>query len=128
MADKTIVLAIDDNIQILKEFEHFLVPRYDLRVVKSASNAIAFLNKHKCDIILLDIDMPNIDGFQFLHDIRRIPSYFDVPIIIVSGTKGEAFLSKARNSSADNVLIKPVSQDQLTGAIQRALNKTDKVP
>jgi len=123
MTDRTIVLAIDDNLQMLKEFEHFLVPRYDLRVVKSASDAIAFLNKQKCDVILLDIDMPNIDGFQFLHDIRRIPSYFDAPIIIVSGNKGEEFFNKARNSSANGFLPKPVSQDQLIGAIQRSLGK-----
>jgi len=126
MANKTIVLAIDDNAQILKEFEQFLVPRYELRVVKAASEAIVFLNKSKCDIILLDIDMPNIDGFQFLHDIRRIPSYFEVPIIIVSGTKGEEFFKKARSSAADDFLPKPVSQEQLTGAIERAMLKVNK--
>ncbi|MCL2233926.1 MAG: response regulator [Treponema sp.] len=121
MAGKTLVLAIDDNVQILKEFEHFLVPRYDLRVVKAASEAIAFLNKHKCDIILLDIDMPNIDGFQFLSDIRKIPSYFEVPIIIVSSGTGEAFFRQARESSANDLLSKPVSQNQLIAAIEKAL-------
>ena len=121
MAGKTMILAIDDNVQILKEFEHFLVPRFDLRVVKAASEAIAFLNKHKCDLILLDIDMPNIDGFQFLSDIRKIPSYFEVPIIIVSSCTGEAFFKQALESSAVNVLTKPVSQDQLVNAIQKAL-------
>jgi len=126
MTERTIVLAIDDNLQILKEFENFLVPRYDLRVVKSASEAIAFLNKQKCDIILLDIDMPNIDGFQFLHDIRRIPSYFEVPIIIVSGNKGEEFYTAARNSSANDFLPKPVTQDQLLGSIQRAMQSAGK--
>lgn len=121
MADKTVVLAIDDNALVLKEFQAFLVPLYDLRVVKSASEAIAFLNKNKCDIILLDIGMPNIDGFQFLHDIRTIPSYFTVPIIIVSGGKGKDFLDKARNSSAAAVLLKPVTQTQLETAIEKAL-------
>jgi len=121
MHNRTIVLAIDDNVQILKEFELFLVPRYDLRVVKAASEAIAFLNKHKCDIILLDIDMPNINGFQFLSDIRKIPSYFKVPIIIVSGNRGEEFFTRARSSSASDVLTKPVTQEQLAGAIEKAL-------
>ena len=127
MKGRTIVLAIDDHVQILKEFELFLVPRYDLRVVKAASEAIAFLNRQKCDIILLDIDMPNINGFQFLHDIRKIPSYFEVPIIIVSSNRGEAFFKEARNSSAADVLTKPVTQEQLVGAIERALNNAGKV-
>ncbi|MCL2232287.1 MAG: response regulator [Treponema sp.] len=121
MAGRAIVLAIDDNAQMLKEFEALLVPRYDLRVVKAASEAIVFLNNNKCDVILLDIDMPNINGFQFLHDIRRIPSYFKVPIIIVSSNTGEEYFKKARSSSANDVLSKPVSQDRLVGAIHKAL-------
>jgi len=126
MANKTIVLAIDDNVQILKEFELFLVPRYDLRVVKAASEAIVFLNNNKCDIILLDIDMPNIDGFQFLHDLRRIPSYYSVPIIIVSSNSGEEYFKKARSSSANDVLSKPVSQERLVGSIEKALAEAGK--
>jgi CheY-like chemotaxis protein len=121
MADKKTVLAIDDNVQQLKEFKCFLVPKYDLRVVKSASEALGFLNKSKSDIILLDIEMPNISGFEFLHDIRKIPSYMDVPIIIVSGNTGEDFMKKARNSSAADVLTKPVQSSILVEAIEKAL-------
>jgi len=125
MADKKIVLAIDDNVQQLSEFKNMLVPRYDLRVVKSASEAIGYLNKNKSDIILLDIEMPNISGFDFLEDIRKIPSYIAVPIIIVSGHSDREFLTKARNSSAANVLTKPVHQQILVEAMEEALASVD---
>ena len=121
MGDKKIVLAIDDNVVQLKLFQSILEQKYDLRGVTSASQALNFLNTNKMDIILLDIDMPNIDGFEFLKDIRKIPSHLDVPIIIVSGLSGEEFLSKARNSTAADVLIKPVSSEGLIGAIEKAL-------
>ena len=121
MENKKIVLAIDDNLQQLTEFKLFLVPKYDLRVVKSASDAMSFLNNHESDIILLDIEMPNISGFQFLYDIRKIPSYLDVPIIIVSGNSGEDFLKQARESSAADVLTKPVSQELLISTIEKHL-------
>jgi len=121
MADKKIVLAIDDNIQQLSEFKSILVPKYDLRVVKSASEAIVFLNKNKSDIILLDIEMPNISGFDFLEDIRKIPSYIAVPIIIVSGNSGKEFFTKAKNSSAAAVLTKPVQPQALINTIEEAL-------
>ena len=65
--------------------------------------------------------MPNIDGFEFLNDIRNIPSYIAVPIIIVSGNAGEDFFNKARNSSASDVLSKPVDTDVLVEAIEKAL-------
>jgi len=125
MADKKMVLAIDDNVQQLSEFKSILIPKYDLRVVKSASEAIGFLNKNKADIILLDIEMPNISGFDFLDDIRKIPSYIVVPIIIVSGNSGLEFSAKARNSSAASVLGKPVQPQTLINAIEEALAAVD---
>jgi len=121
MAEKKIVLAIDDNVQQLNEFKHMLVSQYDLRVVKSASEALFFLNSNNADMILLDIEMPNISGFEFLDDIRKIPSYDQVPIIIVSANNGQDFLDRAKSSSATDVLIKPVAPDTLIEKIEKAL-------
>jgi len=119
MDGKKIVLAIDDNIQQLNEFKSMLVPDYDLRVAKSASEAISFLYKSRADLILLDIEMPNISGFEFLNDIRKIPSYMQTPVIIVSGNSEQDFLDKANSSSASNVLIKPVKPDELINIIEK---------
>ena len=118
---KAVVLAIDDNVQQLSEFKSMLVPKYDLRVVKAASEAVSFIIKTNADIILLDIEMPNVNGFEFLNDVRKIPSYISTPIIIVSGNSGTDFLIKARNTSAVDVLIKPVRPDLLIAAIDKAL-------
>ena len=119
--DKKIILAIDDNVTQLMLFKGMLVPQYDLRVVKSASDAIHFLNTSIADVILLDIEMPNVSGFEFLHDIRRIPSYIDKPIIIVSGNTGADFFNQARKSSAFDVLTKPVVPEVLISCIEKAL-------
>lgn len=121
MAEKKIVLAIDDNLQQLSEFKAMLTEDYDLRVVKSASEAISFLYRNKADIILLDIEMPNISGFEFLSDIKRIPSYVDTPIIVVSGTSGQEFSVKAKTLGAAAVLTKPVSSEMLIEMIEKAL-------
>ena len=121
MEAKKIVLSIDDNPQQLMEFKCFLVPKYDFRAVKAASEAINFLNSNEVDVILLDILMPNISGFEFLQDIRKIPSYMKVPIIIVSGNTEEGFLEQARASSAFDVLIKPVKAEALIDIIEKAL-------
>jgi len=119
MTDKKTVLAIDDNVQQLDEYKNMLSANYDLRLVKSAAEAIIFLNRGTADIILLDIEMPNISGFTFLEDIKAIPGYSDVPIIIVSGNSGAEFLERAKNSRASDVLIKPVKQETLINTIER---------
>jgi len=121
MSEKKIVLAIDDNVQQLSEFKSFLVPQYDLRVVKSASEAIAFLIRNTADVILLDIEMPNISGFEFLNDIRRVPTFVKTPVIIVSGNTGQEFLNTAKNSDVFDVLIKPVKPEALISMIESAI-------
>ena len=121
MENKKIVLAIDDNPVQLDIFKTILSPKYDLRDVKSASEALSFLNKNISDVILLDIEMPNISGFEFLKDIKRIPSYINVPVIVVSGNSGQDFVDKATKCGAANVLSKPVTTDVLIRAIEKAL-------
>jgi CheY-like chemotaxis protein len=121
MENKRIILAIDDNPVQLRLFKEMLVPRYDLRAVKAASEALNFMNANEVDLILLDIEMPNISGFEFLGDIRKIPSYISVPIIIVSGHTEEEFFNDARKSSAADVLTKPVHPEVLVRTIEKTL-------
>ena len=121
MDKKWVVLAIDDNVQQLNEFKTFLVPRYDLRVVKSASEAINFLYKNDADVILLDIEMPNISGFEFLADIRKVPSHIDTPIIIITGNSGPDFEEKAKKARVNDIFYKPVNSELLINTIERAL-------
>jgi len=121
MDKKWVVLAIDDNVQQLNEFKTFLVSKYDLRVVKSASEAISFLYKNDADIILLDIEMPNISGFEFFADIRKVPSHIDTPIIIITGNSGPGFEAKAKHFGANDIFYKPVNSELLIEAIEKAL-------
>ena len=125
METKRTVLAVDDNPVQLKLFKEMLVPRYDLRVVKAASEALNYLNTNKTDIILLDIEMPNISGFEFLSDVRKIPSYKTIPMIIVSGNNSQEFIIQAKSSGAEDVLIKPVTAESLVDSIERVLRESN---
>ena len=122
MENRRIVLAIDDDSIQLSVYKEILTPTYDLRVVNSASEAMHYLNNYDAEIILLDITMPNISGFEFLKDIRNIPSYTNVPIIIVSGNNDREFLDQAKKSSAFAVMSKPVAPDGLQKMIEKALS------
>ena len=121
MGDKAIIMAVDDNAMQLKTFQGILAPQYDVRVVKSAADAEGLLNEITVDVILLDIEMPNISGFEFLHDVRKMPRYMNVPIIVVSGHTEPEFLEAVRSSSAAGVLTKPVQPEALVEAIEKVL-------
>ena len=114
------ILAIDDSITQLKIFETFLSSRYELTLIKSASEAFTLLNARNFDLILLDIEMPDVSGFEFLHEIRKIPKYMGKPVIIVTSHSEKEFLQYAENSSASGVLVKPVGSEKLNEIIEKA--------
>ena len=120
--DKNIVLAIDDDKIQLAVFKGILARKYDLRTANSASEAMNYINNNPADVILLDFKMPNISGFDFLNDIRKIPSYVDVPIIFVSGNEGKEFLEQAKASTAFAVMSKPVVPEDLIKTIEKAIS------
>jgi len=120
--DKNIVLAIDDDKIQLAVFKGILAKKYDLRTANSASDAMNYIHNYPADVILLDIKMPNISGFDFLNDIHKIPNYINVPIIIVSGNEGKEFLDKARASAAFAVMSKPVVPEDLIETIEKAIS------
>ncbi|MCL1927314.1 MAG: response regulator [Treponema sp.] len=116
------ILAIDDNATQLKIFEKFLSSSYELALVKSAYEAMGLLQARNFDLILLDIEMPDVSGFEFLHEIRKIPQYMSKPVIIVTSHSEPDILSHAKHSSTSGVLTKPVNSKQLFKAIELAFS------
>ncbi|MCL2070524.1 MAG: response regulator [Treponema sp.] len=125
MEKRKSVLAIDDNVVQLNAFRNILSDKYEIFTVNSAANAINFMNANAVDCILLDIQMPYVSGFDFLYDIRKIPSYMITPIIIVSGVTGAEFFAEARKSSAFDVLSKPVEPEHLISTIDKAISDAE---
>ena len=125
MARKTI-LAIDDSITQLKIFETFLGVHYDFSLIKSAAEAFKALEKKDFDLILLDIEMPDISGFEFFHEIRKIPKLMTTPVIIISSFAKDFPRSKCAGAFA--VLAKPIDSGQLLETIEKALAAPAKKP
>jgi len=126
--NKKIILAIDDNAIQLKLFRKTLSPNYNVRLAKSASEAFGLIKEIHVDLFLLDMEMPSISGFEFLHELRKIPMYMSVPVIIVTGHNEPEFLEAANNSSAAGVLIKPVKPQILLETIEKAFSMSPKNP
>ena len=131
MTDKKTSLAVDDNVTELAMFNTALRDHYDFKGAKSAVEALEIMNTPAAgtiDMILLDIEMPNISGFEFLHDIRKNPRHMKTPVIIVSCHSEPDFLEHAKNSSASEVLTKPVDPAVLLETIARVFSSPPKTP
>ena len=118
---KKIILAVDDVSMNLKMIEAILSERYDVRVAKSAEFARKVLSSEKIDLLLLDIELPGINGLDFLKELKNVPSMKDVPVIIVTSYSSTQVFSTAIRSGAAEYILKPYDPDTLLEKVSKTL-------
>ncbi len=108
MEHKKSILVVDDDIALLKMAEELLKDRYAVSLAKSGDQAVQFLGRGFVpDLILLDIDMPGMDGYETIERLLRLPTAEDVPVIFLSGlTRAEAEL-RGLKAGASDYMTKP---------------------
>ncbi|WCM22287.1 ATP-binding protein [Paraburkholderia bryophila] len=126
------VLIVDDNRLIRESLSEMVAHmEFDAHAVGNADAALAWLDARRCDVVLLDLHMPERDGYTFLADFagRNGPSS-GVPVIVVSayapepgetGKAGEEAEGKSGAQPFFEALLKPVHYEELRNALQRAL-------
>ena len=119
---RPIALVVDDSITVRRVTERFL-HRHGMRVLtaKDGLDAISVLQDTKPDVILLDIEMPRMDGYEFASHVRNDERYADVPIIMITSRVGDKHRARAIEIGVNDYLGKPYQDAQLLEAIQRQL-------
>ena len=122
--DRPLALVVDDSITVRRVTERFL-QRHGLRVVtaRDGLDAISVISDHKPDIILLDIEMPRMDGYEFASHVRNDARVSDVPIIMVTSRVGDKHRARAIELGVNDYLGKPFQDSALLDAIQRLLDE-----
>jgi chemosensory pili system protein ChpA (sensor histidine kinase/response regulator) len=121
---RPLALVVDDSITVRRVMERFL-QRNGLRVAtaKDGLDAISALAEHKPDIILLDIEMPRMDGYEFAKHVRNDERVSDVPIIMITSRSGDKHRARAIEIGVNDYLGKPYQDARLLEAIQRLLEE-----
>ena len=91
------ILCVDDDIRMLNTIEDILINAgYAVTLAKSGEQALEYLSKgFEYRLILLDVDMPGMDGYQTLEEIRKINASKNTPIIFLTGMDGPDFQVRA---------------------------------
>lgn len=110
---KKVVLTIDDVSMNLVVIKSLLSPYFDVRLAKSGELALSILRNVKVDLILLDIEMPGMSGFDFINVIHKIPYNRAIPIILVTSHANERSIEKALEAGVRDYIVKPVDADIL---------------
>ncbi|MEZ4569988.1 MAG: response regulator [Thermomicrobiales bacterium] len=118
---------VDDSASVRKLVE-LTLRRSGFSVISAVSGvaALATLAETRPDLILLDVMLVSLDGFQLCRAIRNHPDYADTPIIILSGRESEADRQTGLNAGVDAYLTKPFKPNELTEVVQSLLaNRTE---
>lgn len=116
------ILVVDDDPTILMIVEMILKKRsYHVITAKSGLECLACLSQHRVDLLLLDIVMPFMDGFQTLEKLRRDPENRDIPVIFLTGEAGVETVKQAKEQNVRDYILKPPKEQYLLEKVARAL-------
>lgn len=113
------ILIADDEHKIVMTLEYaFRKAGYEVFIARDGSEVLELLKNEIPDIILLDIMMPNIDGYTTLSEIKKEEKYNDIKVIFLSAKAGENDIRKGLELGADAYITKPYSIKKLTEKVE----------
>ena len=122
------VWIVDDD-QEMTEAMRMMLEMLDCQTTSflyARSAAQTLLTGERPDLIVLDINMPEISGLDFLEFLRRRPEWKDLPIVMLSTEAADMTVDEAMELGADGYVMKPVTIEELEKAIETAFQKHQK--
>ena len=117
------IVCIDDSPTILNEMTRFLSgDEFSVFPISEPLKALMKIIRIKPDLILLDVGMPNIDGYKLCSLVRKYSAFEETPIVMVTGNKGLIDRAKARMAGATDYMTKPFTQSDLLNIVFRYLS------
>jgi signal transduction histidine kinase len=122
MNEKPQILIVDDESYARQTIEMLLLKEsYELFFAEDAHEALAQLDDELPDVILSDVMMPNMDGFELCQRIKRNPKWNHVPIILVTALDSKQDLARGLEAGADDFLHKPINGLELRARVRSML-------
>ena len=117
------LLIIDDNEDLAKGLSIYLSERsgHEVRCANTGESGIALAREFKPDAVLLDIGLPDIDGYEVARRLRAEDALEDVPLIGISGFSTSADRKRAKRAGFDRYFVKPIAFDKLNDALAERL-------
>lgn len=120
---KQTILIVEDEPAIVDTIQYALeTDGFDTFNVSSGEEAIGFLPKHKIDLIVLDIGLPDMNGFELCKEVRR---HSTIPIIFLTARSDEIDRVVGLEIGADDYVVKPFSPRELAARVKAVLRRTE---
>ncbi len=115
------ILAIDDMPDVLTTIKVMLMYKFNVYGVTNSKAAFKFINQTIPDLILLDIEMPDMNGIDLLKELRRLPGCENIPILFLTGEANIRNIKEALSGGGNDFIRKPVEKNMLINRIEKHL-------
>jgi DNA-binding response OmpR family regulator len=120
------ILIIDDEVLNRAILEDYLSDfGYEIYMASNGSEGVDMLAKTSPDLVLLDIKMPDKDGFQTLEEIKRSPGFANIPVLFISALNRSNLKVKGLELGAEDYITRPFDKAELLARIRAALRRTN---
>ena len=119
------LLIVDDS-TMLRDMLSYALNEGGYNDVTEAIDGVDGLDKSKMtvyDLIITDVNMPNMDGLTLVAELRKLPQYSKTPILVLTTERGDEMKSKGKAAGATGWIVKPFVPDQLLKAVNIVLSK-----
>ena len=123
--DQPRLLIVDDAPQNLRLLNGLLRGNYRVSVAVSGREALELATARPPDLILLDVSMPEMDGFEVCRRLKAAPATREIPVIFVTGLTEEEGRSRGIEAGAADFIVKPIDPNVLQAKITACLEKRD---
>lgn len=124
MITKKMIVAVDDSSITLKRLTKVLGKQYDLHAFSVGNRALKFLKDRTPDLVILDIDMPEINGYEMLKSIRETEHLKKVPVLFLTSNNDKNYVIRAVAGGANDYVVKPIDEEVLMDKVHAALQDT----
>lgn len=121
---KTILVVDDDTVNLLTA-KKYLQQEYKVIAMNSGKTMLRYLENHQPDLILLDIMMPELDGFELMDRLQANPQWHTIPVIFLTADRSSSTEAKCFKSGAMDFVTKPFVDVILSSRIRHALEVSD---
>ena len=119
------ILIVDDEPGVVVALQFLMEQQgYNVLVAKRGEDALDLIYKYKPDLVILDIMLPGIDGYEVCEIVRLNPDYRDVKILFLTARSDEVEIAKGMALKADAYITKPFSNDKLVAIVNEILERT----
>jgi len=121
--DKRHIIVVDDNPVLLRNMRNMLQDKYRVTLATSAAQCMKAMGQDKPDLIILDYEMPVVDGRQTLEMIRAEEDYREVPVIFLTGIADKEHVDAVLDLKPAGYFVKPPMQTKIINAIENIFLK-----